>query len=217
MPLPASPNVGLSLIRIHKVITRALAVSLRNSQGAGPQPDWRDGFQRYEQTFYTGLLSHHDGEDEIGFPFLKTRLPDGPFEILSQQHRLMIPMLNKINAWCNTGSTAWEAAKLAGLHSALVDLNDLWNNHIPIEESQFSPSECERLLTPEENAQLDGQLAGHAAQHSLPSEHVLPFVLYNLEGDDRAAMALSFPPVVMQLVDSAWKPAWIPMQPFLLG
>ncbi len=216
MSSSASPNAGLSLIRIHKVITRALAVSLQNSQGASPQPDWRDGFQRYEQTFYTSLLSHHDGEDEIGFPFLKKKLPEAPFDILSQQHRLMIPILNRINDWCNTGSSAWEAAKLAGLHSALVDLHDLWHNHIPSEESQFSPSECERLLTPEENAQLDGQLGEFSARHALPGEHVLPFVLYNLEGDDRAAMALSFPPVVTQLVNSAWKPAWAPMQPFLL-
>ncbi len=217
MPAIASPNAGSSLIRIHKVMTRALVVSLRFSQGTGPQPDWRDGFQRYVQTFYTSLLSHHDGEDEIGFPFLKTKLPDGPFETLSQQHRQMIPMLDKINAWCGRGSTAWEASALIDLHSAVSDLNDLWHNHIPIEEGHFSPQECERLMTPEENAALDGQLAGHAAQHSLPSEHVLPFVLYNLEGDDRAEMALSFPPVIsQQLVPVVWKQAWAPMQPFLL-
>ncbi len=217
MSEPVSPNVGSSLIRIHKVMTRALSVSLQFSQEAGPQPDWREGFRRYEQTFYTSILSHHDGEDEISFPFFRSKLPGGPFETLSQQHQQMIPLLQKINDWCNRGSTAWEAASLAGLHSAVSDLNDLWHNHIPIEESHFSPQECARLLTPEENARLDGQLAGHAAQHSLPSEHVLPFVLYNLEGDDRAAMALSFPPVIsQQLVPVVWKSAWEPMQPFLL-
>ncbi len=217
MSASALPNVGSSLIRIHKVMTRALKVSLSNSLGSGPQPEWRAGFQNYEQTFFTSLLSHHDGEDEIGFPFFKTKVPDGPFEILSQQHRQMIPLLNRINDWCNQGSSAWEAASLADLHAAVNDLNSLWQNHIPIEESHFSPSECDRLLTPEENALLDGQLAGHAAQHSLPSERVLPFVLYNLEGDDRAAMALSFPAVVVQqLVPVVWKQAWAPMQPFLL-
>ncbi len=217
MPIPATPNAGASLIRIHKVMTRALVVSLRFSQESGPRPEWREGFQRYVQTFFTSILSHHDGEDEIGFPFLKKKLPDGPFDVLSQQHRLMIPILDKINAWCNRGAAAWNAGALSDLHSTVSDLNDLWHNHIPIEESHFSPQECERLLTPEENAALDGQLAGHAAQHSLPSEHVLPFVLYNLEGDDRAAMALSFPPVVsQQLVPVVWKPAWEPMKPFFL-
>jgi hemerythrin-like domain-containing protein len=217
MPESASPNAGSSLIRIHKVITRALAVSLHNSLGDGPQPEWREGFRQYEQAFYTSLLTHHDGEDEISFPFMRSRLPEGPYEILSQQHRQMIPMLEKVYDWCNRGTTAWEAASLAGLQAAVSDLNDLWHNHIPIEESHFGTQQSARLLTPEENAWLEGQLAGHAAQHALPSEHVLPFVLYNLEGDDRAAMALSFPPVIsQQLVPVVWKPAWEPMQPFFL-
>jgi len=217
MSTASTPNAGSSLIRIHKVITRALLVSMQNSQGNGPEPELRLGFQRFEQALHSGLLAHHDGEDEISFPFLKTKIPDGPFEALSEQHRLMIPLLNKINDWCNKGSAAWEAANLAELHLALAELNDLWHSHIPIEESKFSPQECERLLTTEENAWLEGQLAGHAAQHALPGELVLPFVLYNLEGDDRTAMAQSFPPVVSeQLVPFAWKPTWAPMQPFLL-
>ncbi len=217
MPELTFPNVGSSLIRIHKVISRALAVSLEISQGAAPPPDLREGFQRYEQTFYTGLLAHHDGEDEIAFPFFMTRFPGAPFDLLSQQHRIMIPLLDQINDWCQRGQTAWEPANLVKLHLALSDLSDLWHSHIPIEESCFSPSECQRWLTSEENAWLDGQLSSHAAQHAHPSELVLPFVLYNLEGDDRAAMALTMPPsVAQQLVPFAWKDIWAPMQPYLL-
>ena len=71
MSTASTPNAGSSLIRIHKVITRALLVSMQNSQGNGPEPELRLGFQRFEQALHSGLLAHHDGEDEISFPFLK--------------------------------------------------------------------------------------------------------------------------------------------------
>ena len=217
MNTPVPPNVGSSLIRIHKVFTRALAVSIQNSQGTGPEPAVRDGFQRFEQAFHSVLLAHHDAEDEIAFPFMKTRVPDGPFETLSHQHRQMMPLLNVIEDWCHQGSAAWDAANLGELHAALTELNNLWHSHIPIEESNFSPLACERLLTPEENARLDGQMSNHAAQHALPNELAVPFVIYSLEGNDRADMEKTMPPVIMeQLVPFAWKPAWAPMQPFLL-
>ncbi len=129
----------------------------------------------------------------------------------------MIPLLDQINAWCNRGCSAWEPSALGDSHSAVNDLNDLWHNHIPIEEKYFSPQECERMLTPEENARLEGAMGKHAAEHAMPNELVVPFVLYNLEPDDRAAMAFSYPPVItQQLVPVVWKQAWAPMQPFLL-
>jgi hypothetical protein len=92
----------------------------------------------------------------------------------------------------------------------------LWHTHIPIEEATFGPQQAAQLLTPEENGRLDGELAGHSAKNAQPSELVLPFVLYNLAGEDRQAMAQTLPPVVAQQLIPAWKPAWAPMQPFFL-
>ena len=206
-----------ALIRIHKVVTRGLSISMQCSRGTGPEPDLRDGFQRFVQALYSGFVVHNDGEDEIAFPLFKMSFADGPFEVLSSQHRQMMPLLDKVNAWCNQGSTAWETASIAGLHSTLSELNSLWHKHFPIEQILFGPRECERMLTPEENAWLDEQLAVHAAQYSHPGELVLPFILYNLEGDDRAAMSSAMPQVIAeQLVPFDWKPSWAPMHPFLL-
>ncbi len=211
-----SPNVGASLIRIHKVITRALAVSIENSQDGGPELARRDGFQRYVRAFLTSLISHHDGEEEVAFPYLKDKVKDGPFDLLIVQHRQMMEMLVAVKDWLEMGDFAWDPAAMAKLHAALEDVNSLWKVHIPIEETTFGPQQAAELLTPAENAQLEGLISGHSAQHALPSELVLPFVLYNLSGADREAMAQVLPPVVTQLLHTAWKPAWEPMQPYLL-
>jgi hypothetical protein len=47
MSTPPPPNVGIDLIRVHKAVTRALVVSIQNSQGNGPEAVLRDGFQLY--------------------------------------------------------------------------------------------------------------------------------------------------------------------------
>jgi len=211
-----TPNVGVSLIRIHTVISRGLSISIEHSQGAGPAPAQQDGFQRYERALVSTLAAHHDGEEQIAFPFLETKLPDGPFDVLIQQHQQITSILERIKAWLEKGEDAWQPDSLASLHAALVELDTLWHVHIPIEERLFGPQAAAALLTPEENGRLDGQLAGHSAQHAQPSELVLPFVLYNLAGEDRSAMAQTLPPMVTQQLIPSWKPAWAPMQPFLL-
>ena len=75
------PNVGTDLIRIHKVVTRALEVSKQNSLNASlPDEVLQSGFASYVRSLIILLHEHHAGEDELAFPFWRTRLPDGPFE-----------------------------------------------------------------------------------------------------------------------------------------
>jgi hypothetical protein len=63
-----------------------------------------------------------------------------------------------------------------------------------------------------------GRKTGESSQKHLHAPAVeMPFVLFNLEPEDRAAMAGMLPPVVtQQLVPVAWRAQWAPMQPFLL-
>ncbi|HSJ59402.1 MAG TPA: hypothetical protein VLC95_19610 [Anaerolineae bacterium] len=45
----------------------------------------------------------------------------------------------------------------------------------------------------------------------------VPFLLYSVEGDDRAFYRGVMPPeLTQQLVPIAWKDEWAPMMPFLL-
>ncbi len=53
-------------------------------------------------------------------------------------------------------------------------------------------------------------------KNSGPEYLVIPFVLYNLTGQDRTMIEQVMPPLVtQQLVPGAWKEKWAPMKPFL--
>jgi hypothetical protein len=213
-----TPNAGADLIRLHKTITRGLSVAQRECQGDGPQVDQRRGLQLYVQALTALLHAHHLGEDEISFPFWKGRVPQSELDTLAQQHQKMMPLLEKVEAWLASNGAAWEADGLAMLKGTLGELDALWHTHIQLEENTLGPENSAQFLTPEENLQLAQQLAAHGQQHSNPAELVLPFVLYNLEGEDRQGMIATLPTELAQhVIPVVWKPAWAPMQPFLLA
>ncbi len=218
MSTSIQPNSGEDLIRIHKAITRGIDVSINHSQGCGPQIDLRPGFLTYVHALTIVLHGHHSGEDDISFPFWKAKNPVVPVEQLMDEHRHMVFQIEKIEAWVNSGEAAWQPGTLSTVHGALTALGDLWSPHIALEEAVMGPEMAEQMLTPEENEVLGIQLSQHGQQHAQPGELALPFVLYNLAGNDRAAMQQAFPPVIaQQLIPIDWKPVWLPMQPFLLG
>jgi hypothetical protein len=212
------PNVGADLLRIHKVITRALNVALQNSQGANLAERHREGFVTYVRALTILFHAHHAGEDELAFPFWRIRLPAGPFDKLGEQHYQMVAHLSQIERWLGAGSTAWQLDALSELHHTLTELLTLWQTHIALEEAAVGPENARQYLTPAENEQLGRQLAEHGQAHAQPSELVMPFVIYNLSGAERAEFVQLLPPVIpQQLVPLAWKAAWSPMTPFLLA
>jgi hypothetical protein len=187
------------------------------SRASGPKPALREGFQSYERARVIFLNSHHIGEDEVAFPFVEKKDPHASFAQLKDDHRQIEVLLKEISAWIDKGGVAWDVVSLAGLNKTITKLEKLWYAHIALEEKHIGPKAIEQLLTAEENVQLGDQIAAHATQHALPAELVLPFMLYNMPADDRAVMAQTLPPVVMeQLIPFAWKAVWAPMQPFLL-
>ena len=210
------PNVGNDLVRIHKVVTRALEVALENSQPAQLPEVQRPGFSAYVRALTVLLHAHHLGEDELAFPFWKVRLPTGPFDELSQQHQQMVTYLERIEHWM-AGPDAWQDNAVKALHAAMSELQELWGTHISLEEDTVGPEKSAEILSPSENAQLGQQLSEHGQAHAQPGELVMPFVVYNLNPADRAEFIKLLPPVVAnQLIPFAWKPVWEPMSPFLL-
>jgi hemerythrin-like domain-containing protein len=211
------PNVGNDLLRIHNVITRGLTVCWQKSQGTDLAESHREGFVTYMRALTILLHSHHAGEDELSFPFWRIRLPNGPFDKLGEHHRQMITYLDQIERWLKAGSTAWQSDAMGQLHQTLTELLNLWQTHITLEEATIGPENSRQYLTSTENEQLGRQLAEHGQTHGQPSELVMPFVLYNLSGTDRAEFTKLLPPVMtQQLIPVAWKEAWSPMIPFLL-
>lgn len=209
-------NVGEDILRIHRVLTRSLTVSIQFLQQAEQPDNLHHGFMLYLRALSSLLHAHHLGEDEIGFPFWRTKSPFAPLNNLIRDHLRMMPLLEKIEIWLNSES-GWEAPHLRRLQGILEELNAIWLWHIQLEESVMGPEKAAALLTPAENQQLARQLATHGQEHAQPDALVLPFILYNLPVEDRAVMAQIFPPLVTrQLVPVEWKPVWEPMKPFLL-
>ena len=215
-------NLARDLIRIHKVITRGLTSGLehsRNFQRLGfPDAKTCGGFTDYLQALASVLEAHHLGEDEVAFPYFKDRLPDAPYERLAADHQKIDGLIRPFReAVAKMDENGGQSSSLAMVIDGLQNIHDLWAPHIQVEEQQFSETALAPVMSPEEQGQLSAALAKHSADHAAPGYLVLPFVLYNQEPEDRAAMASTMPDIVTgELIPKAWKDRWTPMTPFLL-
>ena len=137
--METSPNVGSDLVRIHKVITRALDVSLEYSLQTNLIEDYQQGFTSYVRSLVILLHAHHSGEDELAFPFWQSHFPSGPFDILTRQHHQMITYIDQTTLWTEMGFIAWHVDSLTELHRSLSNLQKLWEVHITLEEETIGP------------------------------------------------------------------------------
>jgi hypothetical protein len=86
-----------------------------------------------------------------------------------------------------------------------------------LEEENFSEAALNAVMTLEEQQAISAAAGKHSQENSQPAHWIVPFLLFNLEHEDRASMAASIPPVVVnELVMKAWIDHWSPMKPFLL-
>jgi hemerythrin-like domain-containing protein len=208
------PNIGVDLLRIHRVITRGLAVALESCQtfleSGFPDDTAREGFWKYCQGLEANAHGHHVTEDDLFFPFLRERMPDTDFDEMMAEHQEMHQVLDAMRA-------AREAGSLASMQRALSQMSDLWQPHIEKEETAFSPEVAAEVMTIPETIDMAQKAAAHSMKHAQPGLLSVPFMLYNLEGDDRAHFLRVMPPeVTEQLVPIVWKDEWAPMKPFLL-
>ena len=217
-----SPGMARTLATIHKVITRGLEVTRSRSQSFAEQglPDeaLRSGFISYAQTFVNLTHAHHDTEDVLIFPYAQERMPETSFDLLTAQHREIATLLDEMNAAMDEAEKSPQAPEpLSRMSRLATQIGAIWHTHIAEEESIFSAERVDPLVTPEEQGSLMQQAAQHGMQHAGPDYLAAPFVLHNLEPEDRAFMAGEMPPIISQeLVPVVWKDKWAPMSPFLL-
>jgi len=222
MDAPKSPpNLAQELLRIHRVITRGLTIVLAKGlefqQGGFPNPNLRQGYADYTHCLTVTLKAHHLAEDEIGFPSLKEKFPQAPFERLSADHQQMETLLNPLmQASANITSEAG-GADLTLLLDHLQRVSAIWTPHIQVEEENFTQEAVAAVMDSQEQGRLSVALIKHNQEHSKPASLILPFLLFNLNADDRALMAATAPSVVVKvLVPIVWKNKWARMKPFLL-
>ncbi len=218
-----APNVGVELLRIHSIITRALRVALERSEFFAdrgyPGMTMREGFLCYVRSFASVLDAHHTTEDQLAFPYFKARFPDAPYDLLTTQHQSIVLVLDQLRTLIEEKAAhRQEGALLKKMFLLLKKLDEVWHPHIRIEEDHFSVGKLEGAVPPDEQVRLIKQFMEHSQQHAKPDFLVVPFLLYNLPPEQRCAFAAAMPPIVTeQLVPVVWKEKWEPMKPFLLA
>jgi hypothetical protein len=221
MEEPTHVNFGRALLAIHRCITRGLETAGRQSraqaESASPAPAPL-GLVDYVTSLATVLHGHHLVEDELGFPYLRERLPGVPYDMLIYQHGLIEPRLEEIRAQLGqAGAAPGRAGPWQGIAEAVAGLLELWHPHIRIEETNFTPEAMDAAASVEEQDWLLAEVGRFNQEHLFPPELVVPFTLHNLEPADRAILAQTMPPVMaQQLVPVVWRPLWEPMAPYLL-
>jgi hemerythrin-like domain-containing protein len=214
------PNLAQDLVRIHKVITRSIDVTMitgiQHTKNGFTSPEELTGYRRYTHCLVEVLDSHHQSEDHIGFPALHKVLPTAPYARLTAEHHQIEHLLGILRPAIEHLSTDSEGG-LSTIVDTLQKIMLLWPSHYGMEEKNFTADALNAVMSLEEQKRISDANSKYSQDHSHPAEWVVPFVLFNLEKEDREVMIASMPPVIIQeLVPKAWKEQWAPMQRLLL-
>jgi hypothetical protein len=216
------PNIGMELLRIHAILTRGLKISAENAQvfrdQGFPNTMTREGYLNYVNSFVAVINAHHLTEDDLAFPYLRDKFPEAPYELLKTQHQNVVLVLNQVRAVIEPLTTETETGGLLDLlNESLKEIAVLWYPHIQIEEGHFSVEKMKTRIPLEDHIKMGKLFMEHSQQHATPDYLVVPFLVYNLEPEERVTFIRELPPVVtQQLIPTVWKEKWKPMAPFLL-
>ncbi len=218
--LASTPNLAHELIIIHKVITRGLDVSLikgREFLRAGfSTPSALTGYSRYTHSLVAVMNSHHMGEDLIAFPAWQKLIPSAPYARLASDHHLIENLLELIRPAINS-LTINPQLELNAIVDSFFKISNIWASHYPLEEQYFNHENISMVMSLEAQRQLNEALTIYTQEHADPLYWIVPFVLYNLNLEDRASMAAYFPPAMIEeYIPKVWADQWGPMKPLLL-
>ena len=210
-----SPVVG-GILRIHKIISRGLSISIRKCDEylgkQGIPSGEATGFSMYLSTLKWVTHSHHLSEDDIAFPYFKNYI-DAPYNRLKDDHNDMARILDELDQRLLEVSSGG----LGKLREVLDEFDKLWGPHIKIEEENFTAERLQAVIGMKEQVTLVKKLGEHSLKNTGPGPFALPFLFYNLEGKDREAFMKPIPWIVKKvLVPIIWRSQWKPMSPFLL-
>jgi len=222
MDQKTKPGPGRGLLRIHKAITRGLTVGMERgkefSQGGFPGLEMQKGYRDFIQSLGAVLSAHHLSEDDVVFPIFSRKIPTAPYERLAADHTIIESAVLAIHKSLNELTSQNPAGGLDLILEKLGLIAAVWKPHIEIEETYFSETAIEAAMSPGEQETLGETMSKYAQEHTVTPFLAIPFVLYNLEGEDRMEMIASLPPVMIQeLIPKEWKHHWAPMKPFLLA
>ena len=217
----STSNLAQDLVRIHKVITRSLDVGLKSgrqylSKGL-PQPPELAGYASYLYSLGAVLKGHHTSEDEVAFPAFRRVIPLAPIDRLTRDHQSIEALLTPLPETISGLSGNATPKNIEPIIGIMENISSVWHPHIQVEEEYFSEQVLNAVMLPDEQRRLSEETSKHSQEFSNPPYWVVPFVLFNLEVEERNKMAAVLPPTIVdELVPKVWKEQWAPMKPFLL-
>ena len=215
-------NVAVNLLIFHSIITRGLWVSIEHARGFSQRgfeaESSKEGFINYIRALTSVVNAHHITEDEIAFPYFRDKLPDAPFDALIEDHQVMVRILNEIKLEIEKCENSDQLETgLRNLENALTRLNEQWHPHIQVEVDEVL-SKADALIPVDEQLRLVRLFGEHGQKYAVPPYLTVPFMLYNLSGEDRKVFSQGMPPEVLHnLVPIVWKEKWESMTPFFLA
>jgi hypothetical protein len=185
-------------------------------QSGFSQPQALLGYSSYTHSLVSILDSHHTGEDIIAFPEFRQVIPSAPYAKLASDHNDVEGLLAPLPpAIADLSDDAHKGLLI--IVDTLRKISEIWAPHIQLEEHFFSKVNLNSVMPLEDQRRISEAASKHSQENSQPPYWVVPFVLYNLAREDRAIMAATFPPAIMEeLVPIDWAEQWAPMRPLLL-
>jgi hemerythrin-like domain-containing protein len=211
----SSPIVqGLNMI--HKIITRGINISLKKCEeyvGTNGIPQGEAaGFFLYVSALKWVTHAHHLSEDEIAFPYFR-KLIEGPFDQLKEDHQKIAGLLDRLDEPLSEKSFS----ATGKLMEVLAAIKKIWIPHIKVEEDNFTADKVSTALGKEKQDELLEKLSQHGRANAGPGPLTLPFMCYNLVGDDRKSFTKPFPWILRKVfIPVIWKRQWKSMSPFFL-
>lgn len=214
--------IASDLVRVHTVISRSLETGIQRVSALTPanirDKHTHSGLMKYLRAFISTMHAHHLTEDDLMFPMFKPKLPDVPYEALSQQHREMVSLLDQMKADLpGIRQMSDPQASVDGLKAWMMKMRDLWIPHKATEEAHFTPESINALFSTREQRRATRRFMVHGGRHSRPVSLSLPLFVYSLTPEERVAAEKSMlPPFVTGLlVPVLWRWNWNSMTPFL--
>jgi len=207
---------GLDLI--HRVLSRPLDIGISHIDSciSSKKVDMEnhEGFKDYLSSLTTVFNAHHHGEDEILFPTFEKKINNADFSVLKKQHKELHPLVVQITAKIDVDNPSLN--QYQEIRNLLKETKDLWIKHRD-EEEQLVELEMEPVISLAEQIELNNKLSKHGQSMSEPTNLVLPFLIYNLEGAERDEFTNDMPWILKKfIVPIVWKSKWEKMRPFLL-
>lgn len=210
-----------STLLIHKMISRGINVSVewgdKFSQQGFDNDHLQDGYIKYVKCLLKNLEHHHLVEDDVMFPFFHDKLPNTKFDQLEEEHEMITRLIEELSSipLLNNDDTNIQN-DVTEISQTLSKISDLWFKHIRLEEEDFI-NLIGASVSQDESLFLLEKISTYRDDLFEPYSLTMPFILFNLEPEERQIMAMELPPeIIEELIPHAWKAEWETMTPFFV-